>query len=151
MIFAKTGASFDVLSLYERNFKDFADGDSMLFTYPNEKITMTTGKDGNTTYVQNEPGKNLDLILRIMIASNDDLFLAGKLASQDADFPAFEFVEGRISKRVGYKNDVKFLVYELDGGVFQKNVDGVSSSAGNVDAAVSTYTIRFSLAKRSVQ
>lgn len=150
--YAKTGASFDTLTLYSRVFKDFADGDSLLFTYPSELLEMKTGKDGNTTYVENRTGDNLDLTLRLIIGSNDDLFLAAKLKSQKADLPGFVLAEGRISKRIGDDlGNAIFLIYDLKGGAFIKDVPGIFSSEGNTDSSISTYELRFALATRSGQ
>ncbi len=150
--FAKTGASFDTLYLYSRPFKDFADGDSLLFTYPSEIMSMKTGKEGNTTYTENRTGDNLDLILRLIIGSNDDLFLAAKLKSQKADFPGFALAEGRISKRIGDDlGGIIFMIYDLKGGAFKKDVNGLFSSEGNVDSSVSTYELSFASATRSGQ
>jgi hypothetical protein len=144
--------NLDVITIFDRVFTDLFDGDSITVTYPNELMTMKTGKNGNTIYMQDETGKNVDILLRLVLGSPDDIFLRGKLFIQNQTFISTVLATGRFSRQLGDGlAGGNFMVTELAGGAFSKDVDIVSSSDKNIEAFVAIYNMKFALASTSAQ
>lgn len=130
---------------------DFADGDTCNVSFPNELVTVTTGKNRNTIYAKNEGGSNFELTITLMRGSNSDLFLNGLLIQQDNDFVAFPLMGGTLTKRLGDgEGNVRFDSYNLRGMVFTKNVEGKSNVSGEADQAKAVYTLKGAVATRGL-
>lgn len=141
----------DTLTLFDRTFVDFADGDNTTIAFPNELVTVKTGKNGNTIYAKNETGNNADVTLRVIRGSADDRFLQGKLTEQQNDLPAFVLGQGEFVKRTGDgEGNVANDIYNLQGGVFMRKVDGKENVEGDTEQSVSVYMMKFALATRSI-
>jgi len=59
---------------------DTANGDIVTVDFPNDLVTLTTGKNQNTIYAKNEAGSQVDVTCRIMRGSGTDKFLNGLMA-----------------------------------------------------------------------
>lgn len=142
----------DTLTLWDRVFVDFADGDTSTITFPNEMIAVKTGKDGNTIFSQNATGKNADVVLRIIRGSADDKFLNGKLIEfEGEDIASVELASGTFVKRLGDgAGAVTSDTYALNGGAFIRKVDAKENVEGDTEVAVSIYNMRFATATRSL-
>lgn len=144
--------SNDTLTLYNRTITDFADGDTSSITFPDDIVTMTTGKNNNSIYVKNEVGNNADLIMRIQRGSGDDKFLQSELSKIDRDFAGTVLAAGEFVKRLGDgQGNVTRDVYTLAGGTFIKKVDTKENVSGDTEQGVSIYTMKFARAERSLQ
>lgn len=141
----------DTLTLFDRTFEDFADGDNTTITFPNELITVKTGKNENTIYAKNSTGKNCDLVLRVIRGSADDRFLNGKLNEMLNDLPSFVTANGEFVKRAGDgQGNVVNNIYTLLGGVFSRNVDVKENAEGDTEQAVAVYNMRFAVGSNSI-
>lgn len=141
----------DTLTLFDRTFEDFADGDNTTITFPNELITVKTGKNENTIYAKNSTGKNCDLVLRVIRGSADDRFLNGKLNEMLNDLPSFVTANGEFVKRAGDgQGSVVNNIYTLLGGVFSRNVDVKENAEGDTEQAVAVYNMRFAVGSNSI-
>lgn len=142
----------DTLTLYDRVLVDLADGDTSTITYPNDLITMTTGKNGNSLYSKNEAGNNADVVLRVVRGSADDQFLQSKLAAAQSDFVTQQLATGELVKRIGdgLGNFVRDVI-TLSGGVISRKVDSKENVSGDLEQAVSVYRFKFARAFRSIQ
>ena len=148
-IFSITGD--DTITLFDRIFSDFADGDSITVSYANDLVNLKTGKNGNSVFAKNETGNNADLVLRIMRGSSDDRFLQGKLTSMKNDHPSFIFAEGEFVKQVGDgQGNVSNDILTLQGGIFARNVDTKENVEGDTEQSVSIYTMKFARVTRSI-
>lgn len=149
-IYVITGS--DTLTLFDRVFADFADDDVSTFTFPNDLVTMKTGKNRNTIYSQNEPGANADGVLRIIRGSSDDQFLQGKLLEMGQDFVSSILAAGQFVKRLGDgEGNVIRDVVTLAGGVFTREVDTKANASGDTIQGVAIYNMKFAQATRSMQ
>ncbi len=141
----------DTLTLYDRVFVDFADGDNTTITFPNDLVTVKTGKNKNSIYAINETGQNCDLVLRVMLNSSDDRFLQGKLSEMQRDLPSFNLASGEFVKRAGDgTGNVTNSIYSLQGGVFKRKVDAKENVEGDTEQAVVTYNMTFAVGTRSI-
>lgn len=141
----------DTIEIGDRVFTDFGDGDVANFTYPNEKVTPKTGKNGNSIYAYNETGKQVDGVIRVLRGSNDDKFLNSRSISMDGDFPSFVLLEGNFTKRIGDgAGNVSNDVLTVSGGVFTKGIDTKDNAEGDTEQAIAVYNFKFTNSKRKI-
>ena len=141
----------DTLIINDRVFTDLADGDASTIAFPNDLITMKTGKDGNTLYASNKTGENVDAVLRVVKGSSDDKFLNSLYNSMKADLPAFSLLEGSFVKKIGDgQGNVTSDSYDMAAGIFKRGVDSKDNVEGDTEQAVSVWTLGFARANRSL-
>lgn len=140
------------LTLWDRVFNDFADDDISAITFPNDLVTVKTGKNGNTIYSKNEPGRNATCVLRLIRGSSDDQFVQNRLSEMKRDFVSTQLADGEFAMRLGDGDgNVIRDVYTLKGGVVTRPVDGKENVSGDTTQGVSVYNITFADADRSIQ
>lgn len=147
-----TVTSDDTLTLWGRVFNDFADDDVSSVSFPNNAVTVKTGKNQNTIFAKDEKGNNANVVVRLMKGSSDDQFLQGKISAMESDFVATELATGEFVKRLGDgQGNVARDVYTLLGGVIVKRVDGKENASGDTNQGVAVYNMVFAKAVRSIQ
>ncbi len=149
-IYSLTGN--DTLVLNERVIKGYTDNSTIEIAFQNDRVGVSTGKDGNTVFATNEQGWNATLTLRIIRGSADDKWLNGLSVQQGQDLPSFTLFNGAFSKRVGNGfGKVTYDTYTLLGGAFSKYVDTQENLVGDTEQGTTVYTITFAQVKRSVR
>lgn len=148
-IFSVTGN--DTLTLFDRVLTDFVDGDNTTINFPNELMTVKTGKNQNSIFAKNSTGNNCDLSIRVSRGSGDDRFLQNQLTAMERDPTTFILANGEFVKTLGdgqgnRTNDI----YTLQGGVFSRKVDVKENSEGDTEQAIAIYTMKFALGTRSI-
>lgn len=148
--FAVTG--YDGLTINERPIiHDLADGSVIEIQYQNDRVGISTGKDGNTVFADNRQGNNAVLNLRVLRGTPTDRWLNGLSAQQDKDFVAFELLRGAFAKRIGDgKGNVSFDTYTLLGGAFQRYPDVSENNQGETEQGVTIYQIIFADVSRAI-
>lgn len=142
----------DTITLFDRVFNDLADGDVSNIEFPNDLVTLKTGKNQNTIYAKNETGNNANITLRLMRGSSDDRFLNQLYAQMTQDFATFNLGNGQLSKRMGDgQGNVVFDIYNLGGVIFSKPVEVKSNAEGDTDQGVSVWTLKAAVGTRSNQ
>lgn len=143
----------DTLVLWDRVFNDLADESVIEITYPENIVEVKTGKNQNTIYAKDEKGNNVEITLRVMRGSDDDIFLDGKINDLKTEiFPKFKLAKGTFTKMLGDgEGNLRYDTYNLEGGIFTKLVDVEYNVNGNTDQAVSVYKMKFALAERSTE
>lgn len=145
-----TGA--DTLTINNKVLADFSDGDISAFTFDNDKWVLKTGKNGNTIYSLNEPGKNCKGVLRMMVGSSDDVYLQGLISAADQDPASVVLINGQFVKNLGDgAGNIVRDVYSLSGGIIVRNVDGKANVEGDTQQGVAVYNITFASATRSLE
>jgi len=141
----------DTLSINNHVFADFADATVAELTFPNEIAQVKTGKNGNSIYGLNETGKNADLKIRVLRASNDDRFLNALMAQQQNNFAGFPLLIGEFTKKIGDgQGNIASDTYLVSGGIFVKQIEAKTNVVGETDQSVAEYTIRWSNAPRAI-
>ncbi len=144
--------SSGTLTLFNRVFADFADGDVSTISFSDDLVNMKTGKNGNTIFSKNEPGRNGQAVIRLIRGSSDDQFLQSKMAVMKQDFVSAELAFGEFVMRLGDgAGAVKRDVYTLKAGMITRPVDGKENVEGDTDQGVVVYTIKFADVDRSIQ
>lgn len=147
-----TITSDDTLSLYDRVFSDFADGDTSSVAFPNNFVEAKTGKNKNTIFAKNEAGNNATLTLRLIRGSSDDEFMQRQIAAMEQDFVTTLLATGEFVKRLGDgQGNVKRDVYTMLGGMVQRKPDGRENVDGAIDQGIVTYIVVFANVSRSIQ
>lgn len=140
------------LTLFDRVMNDFADDDVSAITFPNELVTLKTGKNGNTIFSKNEPGRNAVATIRLIRGSSDDQFMQSKLALMKQDFVSAELAFGQFALRLGDgSGNVARDVYTLTAGVITRPVEGKENVSGDTSQGVAVYNVTFADADRSIQ
>lgn len=148
-IFALTGN--DDLFINDVPINDLTDNSTVTITFPNEKVGISTGKNGNTVFATNEQGRNAQMELRVLAGSASDSFLNGLSIQMERDLPATSLLNGSFSKRVGDgKGNVKRINYTLLGGVIRQNIDAQESLTGDTEQGTALYRLTFASAQRAI-
>lgn len=130
---------------------DTANGDIVTVDFPNDLVTLTTGKNTNTIYAKNESGSQVDVVCKVMRGSGTDKDLNGLLSQQERDFVGFTLMNGAFVKRLGDgAGNVTYDTYSLTGMVFTKKSGAKANTDGDSDQATVTYTMKAALATRGI-
>lgn len=130
---------------------DFAGGDTVTIDFPNDLVSIETGKNKNTVYAKNETGSNFTVTFNIMRGGNVDKFLNGLRIKQDKDFVLFDLMNGAFTKRIGNgQGRAIYDNYVLLGMVFQKNPSAKGNVAGDVEQGKIQYVLIGSVATRGI-
>ena len=141
----------DTIKINNRIMADLADGDCVVLTFPNDRVQVKTGKNGNSIYGLNESGKQSEVVMRVVRGSADDKYLNSVLAQQNNNFSGFVLMIGEFTKRVGDGSGaVASDTYIMSGGVFSKQVGAKSNVEGDIEQSVSIYTLKFSNSPRVI-
>lgn len=139
----------DTVNINNNVLSDFADGNCVELTFPNDIANVMTGKNGNSIYGLNETGKQCEVKIRIIRGSNDDKFLNNLLAQQQGNFAGFPLMIGQFIKKIGDgQGNITSDTYIMSGGVFTKQVEGKTNVSGETEQSVAIYTMKFSNAPR---
>jgi len=141
----------DTITINNHIFADLADGNCVELTFPTEIAGVKTGKNGNSIYGLNESGKQCEVKLRILRASDDDKFLNGLLSSQQNNFAGFPLMIGQFIKKIGDgQGNITSDTYVMSGGVFTKQVEGKTNAEGDIEQSIAMYTIKFTNSPRAI-
>ncbi len=142
----------DTLTLFDRIFNDLATDDVTMIAFPNEIVKTKTGKNKNTVFARDETGNNANLTLKLLRGSSDDQFMQLKQSASDKDFSATVLATGQFVKIMGdgQGNTVRD-VYQLQGGMIKRRVEGKDNTSGDTDQATVTYEMIFAQAQRIIQ
>ena len=148
---ALTGADTVVIS--NQPLSDFADGNCVELTFPNDIANVKTGKNGNAIYGYNASGVQAEAKLRLIRGGNDDKFLLNLLLQQNsaANFAATVLLTGVFIKKLGDgAGNVTSDTYILGGGIFQKIPEGKTNVEGETEQSVAIYMLKFATAVRVI-
>lgn len=141
----------DVVKINGRILNDFAEGDVAALTFPNDMVTIKTGKNGNSIYAFKNDGRQVDFALRVLVGSSDDKFLNNLAALMKNDPAAFVLIAGEFVKNAGNgAGAITAVTYILAGGVISKGVEATDNADGTTDQAVAVYHMKFSNGDRSI-
>jgi hypothetical protein len=148
-VFRLTGS--DVVKINERLLTDFPSGEICKVSFSADIVTVKTGKNGNAIYASNETGNQATMDLRVLRGSDDDKWLNSLLLSYKNSPTKFVLLSSELVKRMGDgQGNVINDTYILQGGVFTKLVEGVANVEGDIEQAVSKYTLQFAIAPRAI-
>jgi hypothetical protein len=141
----------DSLTINTRVLNDFATGNVVELTFPNEIATLKTGKNGNSVFGFNATGKQAELKVSVIRGSADDKYLNGQLEAQDGNFVYTALATAEFIKKIGDgKGNVIGDTYVLGGGIFTKRIEAKSNVEGEAEQSVAIYTMKFSVGHRVI-
>ena len=139
----------DTLVINNYLFVGLADQNFVDLTWPNDIMSVKTGKNGNSIFSFNETGKVCEMKLRVLRGSADDEFMNNLLSQQQANAAAFPLMQGQYVKNLGDgQGNLTSDTYILSGGVFIKQVEGKSSAEGEIEQSIAVYRMKFTAAPR---
>ena len=93
------------------------------YHFPNEIVSVNTGKNVIPVYALNETGNNAEMQLRVIMNSSDDKVLKWLLTWHNKEI-CHHLLTGSFTKRVGDGNgNISYNTFPLQGGVFTKLPD----------------------------
>lgn len=141
----------DTIVLAGRVLNDLADDNNAELAFPNELMSVKTGKNGNSIYAFNATGKQCDFKVNAIRGSEDDRFLNQLLQQMLADPSSFVLIQGQLVKRTGDGfGNITHDTYMLSGGVFTKQPGATSNVSGDTTQAVVTYEFKFTNTNRAI-
>jgi hypothetical protein len=141
----------DTIKINSRLITDLCHGEVAKLDFPTEVVTVKTGKNGNAIYAKNESGNQATLELHVLRGSGDDKFLNTILGNYQQDSARFVLMNAELVKVLGDgAGNVTQDTYILTGGVITKAVGATSNVEGDVEQAVSLYSMTFALAPRAI-
>jgi hypothetical protein len=141
----------DTLKLNDRIFSDFVDGETIKLDPINDRVTMKTGKNGNSIIAVNNSGRQRGLTIRLLRGSPDDKFLNALKNSFFNDPTAFTLLTGEYTKNIADGNGgITQETNLLSGGVFKKDVGGHENADGDSEQGVVVWELLFADAVRAV-
>jgi hypothetical protein len=139
----------DTIILNNQVLTGLADGNFVELTFPNDIANVKTGKNGNSIYGFNESGKQCEVKIRTLRASNDDKFLNNLLTQQQLNFAGTVLLTGQFIKKIGDgAGNITSDTYIMSGGVFTKIPEAKSNAEGETEQSLAIYTIKFTNAPR---
>lgn len=133
------------LTINNNTFTGFADNDIITVTFPNELLTIDTGKNGNSIFAQNTSGFQGEISFRLLLNCPDDKFMNSILIAQNTNFSGFSLMSGQIVLPTGDgQGNVINKIYNLSGGAIMNQPEGKSNVKGETEQAVTVYKLRFS-------
>ena len=141
----------DSLYINNRLLINLPHGEVAKVTYSTDLVTVKTGKSGNTIFAQNSSGFQATMELKLTRGSADDKYMQTELTSYRDDATGYVLMNAEIVKLIGDgEGKVKSDNYVLAGGIISKQVEVTSNVEGDVEQAVSSYTIQFAVCTRVV-
>lgn len=141
----------DTITINGRILNDAADGDIGHLTFPNDMMAVKTGKNGNSLYAFNATGKQCELALRLVRGSSDDKFLNQLFALMTNNPPGFALMTGEFIKNIGDgAGNILQDIYTMTGGVVKKAPEVKENMEGDIEQAVTMWTLVFTNAPRTI-
>lgn len=141
----------DSVVINNQVLSDFADGNVVELTFPNDIAQLKVGKNQNAIYGFNATGQMAEVKLRLIRGSKDDQFMNSLLIEQNSNFAGFPLMIGTFVKKLGDgAANITSDTYILSGGIFQKQVEALSNVEGETTQSVSIYMMKFAQAPRAI-
>lgn len=123
---------------------DFAFGDIAKLTIPNDLMDLTTGKDSNTVFTFKAEGTNIDLEVRILLGSQNDIQLNSIVEGMKKDFVGTNFLNASVKRLYTLEDNAKKIQeFSCQVGMLAKGAEFTENTEGNTEQGVNVYKIRF--------
>lgn len=117
---------------------------------PNDLVALERGKNGNTVFALNQPGKIATLTVSVLAGSPDDRRLNG-LTPDLEEFASTVLATGAVIKKIGDgAGNIRYITYMLAGGMVSKIPTVTSVVDGNTEQALVEYKIVFANNNRGI-
>lgn len=141
----------DIIKINGRLLADLPHGEVAKVTYSTDLVSVKTGKSGNTIFAHNASGLQATMELKLIRGSADDKYMQSEMAQYISNPTGYVLMIGEITKVIG-DGEGKVIndSYTLKGGVTSKQVESTSNVEGEVEQAISAYTIQFAACARAI-
>ena len=131
--------------------QNLADGDVGDLTFPNEIVKVKTGKNGNAIFAVDASGIQVDVKVRVLRGSEDDVYLNSIVSDFLADPASFTTLDGTFVKRIGDGTGIVTSdTYVLGGGVPTRQPAMKENVEGDTEQSVTLYELKFTNARRAI-
>lgn len=134
-----------------RTLVDLGFGDTFDISVPNGLTEIESGKDGSAIYAMNQSGRQVEVKLRVIQGSPDDVFLNGLMESFKANFAGASLINGTFTKRTGDgQGNITTTAWVLSGGVPGTMPPDKWNVNGDTEQALMEYTFKFARGERQL-
>lgn len=127
-----------------RVLNNLATGSPVEVTFPDDLAKGKVGKNGNTIFAFNETGKMCNVKLIVLLGSDDDKYLNGRIISQNSNFAGTVLAFGSYTKNVGDgKGNITPVTYSFDSGIYKKIPGAKTNAEGDVEQSTAAYEIDY--------
>ena len=131
---------------------NFGPGDVFTGEFPNDISTVEIGKNGDVAATLNAQGKKMEVVLRVLRGSPEDVYLTSRNAQFAADPPSFVAYSGNFVKRIGDgSGNFQADNYVAAFGVPKKLYPTIKENTqGDITQTIAEYMITFGQAVRAI-
>lgn len=130
---------------------DLATGTVGEVAFETDVANIQVGKDHNAIFAFNAAGLQANVTLRLPRGGEDDKWLNGLFAQQNANFTGTKVLTGAIVKKIGDgKGDTTSDTYNMSGGIFARPVSVQSNVEGDIEQGVAIYNLKFAKVSRNI-
>lgn len=134
----------DTIIIDGRQITDVGYGDVVTIDMPNAFTSLETGKDGNTVFIFQESGRQINVKIRVLVGREDDQWLNAKLEQMKNDFIHHTLFSMTLAKQVGDgQGQVITTRWSLEGGVFTTPPSTRYNVSGDGEQAIQEYSLAF--------
>lgn len=140
----------DTIIIDGRTITDVGYGDVVTIDRPNAFTSMESGKDGNTVFIYQESGRQINVKLRVLVGREDDQWLNAKLEQMKNDFIHHKLFTMTLAKQVGDgQGQVITTRWTLEGGAFTTAPSTKYNVSGDGEQAIQEYSFGFARGTKS--
>lgn len=141
----------DTIKINDRVFADFGHGEIAKISYANQIAAVKKGRNGNAIISSNQSGDQATLELRVLRGSSDDKWLNSEIQKYKGNPDSYVLLSGEITKRLGDgAGNVTSDAEILSGGVILQLPEKMTNVEGDVEQAITIYTIEFAQGNRAL-
>ena len=134
-----------------RTLVDLGFGDAFDVSVPNGLTEIESGKDGSAIYAMNQSGRQVELKLRVIQGTPDDVFLNGLVEGFKANFAGATLINATCTKRTGNgRGDITTTAWVLSGGVPGTMPPDKWNVNGDPEQALMEYSFKFARGERQL-
>jgi hypothetical protein len=117
---------------------------------PNDLVNVDVGKNNNGIYALNSSGRMATLTVSVLAGSPDDRRLNGMIPNLE-EFESTVLATGAVIKKIGDgAGAIRYITYQLAGGIVSKIPQVISAVDGNIEQALVEYKIVFGNNSRAI-
>jgi hypothetical protein len=141
----------DTVSINNTVITGFGDKNVGTLKFPNELMSVKTGKNGNSIFAFNQTGRTCELELRILRGCPDDIMFNGLLTAMISNPPGFALLIGQFIKKIGDGlGNITSDIYVMSNGVISKVPEAMANVEGDTDQSIVVYNFKFANAPRAI-
>lgn len=141
----------DTIKINDRVFEDFGHGEIAKISYANQIAAVKKGRNKNAIISSNQSGDQATLELKVLRGSSDDKYLNSEIQKYKGAPDSYVLLNAELVKRLGDgQGNVTSDTEILAGGIILQLPEKMTNVEGDVEQAITVYTIEFAQGNRAL-